>query len=101
VLALPCNPLWLDDVGKSPTSGRAVMYRWVGVEDGCVACTWGGQVELISPACDIAGLTDGHGAGSPASAVRLSTHAVADGERTGRPSDDHTHALDGDVDYGS
>ena len=101
MLALPCNPLWLDDVGKSPTSDRAVMYRWVGVEDGCVACTWGGQVELISPACDIAGLTDGRGAGSPASAVRLSTHAVADGERTGRPSDDHTHALDGDVDYGS
>ena len=60
-----------------------------------------GQVELISPACDIAGLTDGNCAGSPASAVRLSTHAVADGEHTGRPDDDHTHALDDDVGYGS
>ena len=67
----------------------------------CCVCLGGVQVELISPACDIAGLTDGNGAGSPASAVRLSIHAVADGERTGRPSDDHTHALDDDVDYGS
>ena len=56
-------------------------------------------MELISPACDIAGLTDGNGAGSPASAVRLSIHVVADGEHTtGCPDDDHTHALDDDVD---